>query len=121
MTNSTDEDDALGITHTNAILSFKPIALEANGATNIIDWTMIIYLFYSSLRSPTGFCDTVTFRLDARAIQQLYTCTYLCPTLLQQTLLIISIESIPKSRFNPSSDTWKAVPQYPVIPHSPDI
>ena len=45
MTNSTVEDDALGITHTNAVLSFKPIALEANGAANILDWTMIFTYF----------------------------------------------------------------------------
>ena len=77
MTNSTVEDDALGITHTNAILSFKPIALEANGAANILDWTMIFtYFTVPPSRFPTEFCDTVT---STFTIQQLFTCTYLCP------------------------------------------
>ena len=80
MTNSTVEDDALGITHTNAILSFKPIALEANGAANILDWTMIFtYFTVLPSRFPTGFCDTVTSTFTIQLLP-VYACTYLCPT-----------------------------------------
>ena len=78
MTNSTVEDDALGITHTNAILSFKPIALEANGATNILDWTMIFTYF----TVPQDLQQDFVTPSHSNSPFNYYngTCTYLCPT-----------------------------------------
>ena len=113
MTHSTVEDDALGITHTNAILSFKPIALEANGAANILDLQFLPQDFQQDFVTPSHPHSPFNYYILVHI--------YVLPILIQQTLLIISIESIPKSRFNPNSDTRKAVPQYHDMPNSPDI